>query len=96
MKEIKMPELKKFVKSGDSIEGKFSSIKKSGQFDDSFGLVLADAKGEKIKVFVNSLAKDLIEEADVKADQKIKLEYTGLKETEDKKNKYHTYKLFVE
>lgn len=92
-KKASAPVVVKLEKKGDVASGKFISLEESTMYPSSYALKYNESDVIKV-AFVNSIAKDLIEENDVKKGTEFILEHNGMAEAKTSGMKYHTYTLF--
>lgn len=93
-KEVEQNEVVELKEEGSLVKGKFVSIEQSKLYEKSYAVKFKDiSENDKIKVFfVNQVGADLITDH-LKPEMEFILEHAGMRETVDKRAKYHTYKL---
>lgn len=93
-KEASMGDVVKFEKSGESIEGTYSSIEESRKFKGSYALRIETREGLKT-VFVSNIVKSLLDANRVSAGDQIKLVFKGKVWNEAKTYEYNDYSLLL-
>lgn len=92
-KEATGGDVVKFENEGDKLEGIYRGHEESKQFPNSYALSVETGKDEVKVVFVSGIVIDLINKNDIAKGTQIKLEFLGLKKTQDGKREYNDYKL---
>ena len=89
-----MGDVVKLEKAGDSLEGRYTSIKESRKFKGSYALRIKTKDGLKT-VFVSNIVKGLLDANQVKSGQQVKLIFTGKTQNEAKTFEYNEYDLLI-